>query len=180
MTPARDRRREPGSARRPASRAGAGGRPALQRLASAIGNAAMARVAQSGSGLLPGGAVHPDVEAALAAERGGGSALDPDVRTRMGPALGDSLSDVRVHDDAAADTLARSVAARAFTVGADVFFAQGEYRPGTATGEQLLAHELTHVVQQRGGSQGGPLRVTTPGGSDEAEAEAMADELGGG
>jgi Domain of unknown function (DUF4157) len=160
--------------------AAADGRPALRRLATAIGNAAMARLAQPGAGLLPGGTVHPDVEAAIGARRGGGSALDASARARIAPTLGDALTDVRVHHDAAADTLARSVEARAFTVGADVFFARGEYRPNTASGDELLAHELTHVAQQRDASQGGTLRVTDPGGAEEAEAESVARELGTG
>ena len=179
MSASRDRRRDPARAPVRPAPAAAGGPPALQRLASAIGNAAMSRFAESGSGLLPGGTVHPDVEAAISAARGSGSSLDPGVRDRVGPAIGDALSDVRVHHDASADTMARSVSARAFTVGSDVFFAKGEYRPGTASGDRLLAHELTHVAQQRGGAQSGPLRVTEPGGALEAEADAVSDELGG-
>ena len=179
MSTERDRRhrhdKDQESARRIAT-----GEQALQRLASSIGNAAMARFAESGSGLLPGGTVHPDVEAAIASRRGTGSSLDHGARTRIGSALGDAFGDVRVHHDAAADTLAHSVDARAFTVGSDVFFAKGQYQPGTAGGDQLLAHELTHVVQQRGASTGGPLRVTDAGGPDEVEAEAAARELGGG
>ena len=179
MSAERDRRhrhdKDEASARRIAT-----GEQALQRLASSIGNAAMARLAESGSGLLPGGTVHPDVQAAIASRRGAGSSLDHGARSRIGPALGDSFGDVRVHSDATADTLARSVEARAFTVGSDVFFAEGQYQPGTASGDRLLAHELTHVVQQRGASTGGPLRVTDTGGPDEVEAEATARELGGG
>jgi hypothetical protein len=153
---------------------------ALHRLASTIGNAAFARFARSGSGLLPSGRVHPDVEAAIATARGTGSALDAGVRGRVAPTVGDDLADVRVHTDERADHLSRAVAARAFTTGSDVFFAQGEYRPGTSAGDQLLAHELTHVVQQRGAPVSGPLTVTDPGGALEDEAEAVADGLTGG
>jgi hypothetical protein len=179
MSVERDRRHRHDQAQESARRSG-GGAEALKRLASSIGNAAMARFAESGSGLMPGGTVHPDVQAAISSRRGAGSALDPGARTRIGSALGDSFSDVRVHSDSTADTLARSVEARAFTVGSDVFFASGQYQPGTASGDQLLAHELTHVVQQRGASTGGPLRVTDAGGPDEVEAESSARELGGG
>jgi hypothetical protein len=161
-----------------AAREGTRPRPApVLRLASAVGNTAFARFARSGSGLLPGGRVHPDVEAAIAVARGTGSALDARVRDQIGPAVNDDLSDVRVHTDDRADTLSRAVAARAFTTGNDVFFARGEYRPGTASGDQLLAHELAHVVQQRGAPASGPLTVTDPGGALEAEADAVADEL---
>jgi hypothetical protein len=179
MSAERDRRHRHDKDQAP-SRARATSAEPLQRLASSIGNAAMARFAESGSGLLPGGAVHPDVESAISSQRGAGSPLNTSARTRIGSAFGDSFSDVRIHDDTAADSLARSVEARAFTVGADVFFAQGQYQPGTASGDQLLAHELTHVVQQRGASTSGSLRVTDAGGADEVEAEAAARELGGG
>jgi hypothetical protein len=153
---------------------------ALARVASQAGNAAFARFAEPGSGLLPGGRVHPDVESVISAARGRGSELDAPVRERVGEALNDPLTDVRVHADERADALARSVSARAFTTGQDIFFAHGEYRPQTASGDALLAHELTHVVQQRGSPTTGPLTVTDCGGALEAEAEAMARELGDG
>jgi hypothetical protein len=86
---------------------------------------------------------------------------------------------VRVHDGRQADQLARSVSARAFTVGSDLFFAEGEHRPGTASGDRLLAHELAHVVQQRGAPAGGPLTVSQPGDALEHEADRAADELAG-
>lgn len=152
-------------------------RDPLARLASSVGNQGFTALAREGAGILPDGRAHPDVEAAIAASRGGGQALDPGVRDRMAPGLGDPLADVRVHDDPAADGLARSVSARAFAVGTDLFFAQGEHRPGTAAGDRLLAHELTHVVQQRGASAGGPLTVSNPGDALEREADSAADEL---
>ena len=152
---------------------------ALLRMASAMGNAAFGRLARQGSGLLPGGGVHPDVEQAIAARRGSGASLDASVRERVGDALGDPLADVRVHADGEADALARSVSARAFTTGADVFFAAGEYRPGTPSGDELLAHELTHVVQQRGAPTTGPLTVTDPADATEVEADAAARDLRG-
>jgi Domain of unknown function (DUF4157) len=169
----RDRADEP---RREAATPG----DALRTVASNSGNAAFARFAEPGSGILPGGRVHPDVESAIAAARGHGRALDAPVRERVGEAFGDPLADVRVHADERADALARSVSARAFTTGTDIFFAHGEFRPRTATGDALLAHELTHVVQQRGSPTTGPLAVTETGGTLEAEAEATARELGHG
>lgn len=151
----------------------------LREVASNIGNSAFSRFAEPGSGILPGGRVHPDVESAIGAARGHGGALDSQVRERVGGALDDPLTDVRVHTDERADALTRSVSARAFTTGSDIFFARGEYRPATTTGDALLAHELTHVAQQRGAPVTGPLTVTDPGGQLEAEAEATARELGG-
>jgi hypothetical protein len=99
------------------------------------------------------------------------------VAGRFAQPLGDSLTDVRVHTDSTADTLARSVSARAFTTGSDLYFAAGQYQPGTSSGDRLLAHELTHVVQQRDAPTSGPLTVTQPGDSMEAEADRTADEL---
>ena len=63
--------------------------------------------------------------------------------------LGHDLSQVRIHADGEAARSARSLDARAYTVGSDVVFGAGQYRPGTRSGQRLLAHELTHVVQQR-------------------------------
>ncbi len=149
----------------------------LTRIASAIGNRGFARTVarmRDGEGILPGGVVHPDVEAAIGAARGAGSAAERTVVSQVGAALGDSLNDVRVHTDGAASALARSVSARAFTVGNDIFFGPGEYRPATPAGRELLTHELVHVVQQRGAPRSGPLTVSEPGDALEREAEDVA------
>ncbi|MEA2192446.1 MAG: hypothetical protein QOI73_2567 [Solirubrobacteraceae bacterium] len=133
-----------------------------------------------GGGLLAGGLVHPDVTAQIAAQRGRGTPLPPAVRDTMSSALGDSFSDVRVHTDSLATSLARSVQARAFTTGADIYFGGGEYSPGSSSGQKLLAHELTHVVQQRGAPTTGQLRVSEPGDALEREAERAAGSIAGG
>jgi hypothetical protein len=117
------------------------------------------------------------VEAAIGAAQGGGRALDQSVSAQVGSALGDSLSDVRIHADERSAALARSVSARAFTVGSDIFFGPGEYRPATPDGRELLSHELVHVVQQRGASSGGALTVSQPGDALEREAEDVARDL---
>jgi hypothetical protein len=65
---------------------------------------------------------------------------------------GVDFSQVKVHNDAVSDQLNQSIQARAFTTGQDVFFRGGEYNPGSRGGQELLAHELTHVVQQSGGA----------------------------
>ena len=82
-----------------------------------------------------------------------GEPLDTATRAFMEPRFGHDFSRVRVHNDANADTAARALNARAFTIGGDVSFASGEFQPETAAGRQLLAHELGHVIQQSGGSQ---------------------------
>ncbi len=125
-------------------------------------------------GILPGGRVHPGVTARIAASRGRGGDLDAGVRDDLSARLGDSFSDVRVHTDPLADALARSVQARAFTTGSDIFFGAGEYQPASPAGQALLAHELTHVVQQRGTPTSGEMIVTDPGDATEAEAERIA------
>jgi hypothetical protein len=97
------------------------------------------------------GPVSASAAAGIESARGGGEALPAGERAFFEPRLGAELSSVRVHDDADAARLNRQLGARAFTVGHDLFFAQGEYRPGTPGGRHLIAHELAHVMQQREG-----------------------------
>ena len=132
-----------------------------------------------GGGLLDGGRVHPDVSAQIAAQRGRGAPLPDGVREHVGSAFGDSFGDVRVHADELAGALARSVQARAFTTGADIFFDPSAYDPRSAPGRELIAHELAHVVQQRGVPTTGELRVSEPGDTLEREAERAAGAVGG-
>ena len=148
--------------------------PPTERAAAAVGNRGFAALAREGEGVLADGRVHPDVEAVIAASRGKGRSLDPSTRARVAPRIGNDLVDVRVHDDSEAAGLARSVSARAFTVGSDVFFGSGEHRPGTEDGDSLIAHELRHVAQQRGASPAGSLTVSRPGDRSEREAGAVA------
>jgi hypothetical protein len=88
---------------------------------------------------------------------GNGKLLPREVRSYFEPRFGQDFSDVRVHADGVAANAARAVEARAYTIGRDVVFASGEYRPGTLEGKRLLAHELAHVVQQRQGLSRGIL-----------------------
>jgi hypothetical protein len=149
------------------------------RLASTVGNRAFgAMIGRLGDGILPDGTAHPDVEAMIARTRGSGSPLAPASRESAAERLGDSLDDVRVHNDDTADALAQSVSARAFTTGSDVYFAKGEYQPGSSGGDELLTHELAHVVQQRDAPKTGPLTVSMPGDALETEAEAIAGDHG--
>src|SRR5437660_1645070 len=96
--------------------------------------------------------VSPTAESSLASLRGGGRPLPTLVRAFFERRLGADFSHVRVHTDAPAANIARSIQARAFTAGADMVFAAGEYDPNTSEGRRLLAHELTHVLQQRSGA----------------------------
>lgn len=104
---------------------------------------------------------------------GAGHALDGGVRARMESAFGQSFGDVRVHTGGTAATWNSNLAARAFTVGTDVAFGRGEYRPGTLEGDLLLAHELAHVTQQRGGAVSA-ARAGDPGLETEADRAAAA------
>jgi len=120
----------------------------------------------------------------IGAKRGGGQPLEATVRRGMEGVFGVDFSPVRVHADAEADLLNRGVAAVAFTVGSDIFFRAGFYQPRAPAGQHLLAHELTHVVQQRSGSLGTSGGGNASGGTmtvgaadDRHEQEATAHRV---
>ncbi len=111
-----------------------------------------------------------------------GQPLDPTARAFFEPRFGFDFSQVRVHNDAKAAESARSVNALAYTVGRDVVFDTGQYAVGNSTGRQLLAHELTHVVQQAGGAgrlSRQSLALAGPSDAAEQEADRVAQQLGG-
>lgn len=97
-----------------------------------------------------GGAVSGNLESSIQSAKGGGQPMGDSVREPMEQAFGADFSNVKIHTDSNADTLNRSLSSRAFTTGPDLFFKKGEYSPGSTGGQELLAHELTHVVQQGG------------------------------
>jgi hypothetical protein len=100
-----------------------------------------------------------------------GDRLDRGVRDFMESRFGEDFGGVRIHTDGAAAASARDVHAQAYTVGRHVVFGAGRYAPATAAGQRLIAHELTHVVQQRNG-----LRAETAAAAHAAEAEALSNE----
>ncbi|MDP5279077.1 DUF4157 domain-containing protein [Sphingomonas sp. DG1-23] len=108
--------------------------------------------------------------------RAPGRPLDPAARTFMEARLRHDFSSVRVHAGTQAAYAARAVDARAYTLGQNIVFGQGEYTPGTTEGTRLLAHELTHVVQQRQGIslKGGIGQI---GDAYERHADAVADAV---
>lgn len=113
--------------------------------------------------------------------KGGGSPLEPALRDDMERQLGADFSDVRVHTDPQAAASATAVQARAYTVGNEIVFGHGAYAPATAEGKHTLAHELTHVVQQRKGpvpgtDTGTGIAVSDPADPFEQQAEATARE----
>jgi len=110
----------------------------------------------------------------------GGSPLEPAVRTDMESRLGNDFGDVRVHTDAAAHASAKSVGAHAYTVGNNVVFQRDAYDPGSQAGRTTIAHELTHVVQQRTGPvdgtpAGGGVSLSDPGDRFERAAADAAE-----
>jgi Domain of unknown function (DUF4157) len=95
-----------------------------------------------------GGDASADLESAINSARGHGQSMDANLQAKMGEAIGADFSGVKIHADSQSDQMNRSIQAKAFTTGKDIFFRQGEYNPGSTGGQELLAHELTHVVQQ--------------------------------
>ncbi|HSJ99886.1 MAG TPA: DUF4157 domain-containing protein, partial [Kofleriaceae bacterium] len=114
-----------------------------------------------------------------AAAAGGGEPLPDDVRARFERSLGVDLAGVRIHTDPAAASAAATIGARAYTIGQDIYFAAGQYDP---RGDRLLAHEVAHTVQQRGGSPAlqPKLAISSPTDALELEADRAADSIVGG
>ncbi|MGH9129850.1 MAG: DUF4157 domain-containing protein [Acidimicrobiales bacterium] len=114
--------------------------------------------------------------------KGGGRPLDAATRDRMEDSFGQDFSDVRVHTDAKAADSAASVGAKAYTVGADIVLGSAQANPASPTWQRTLAHELTHVVQQRSGPvDGSPapggIKLSDPSDRFEREAERVADRV---
>ncbi|WP_055077250.1 DUF4157 domain-containing protein [Pseudanabaena sp. 'Roaring Creek'] len=103
-------------------------------------------------GDIDGGEASTDLESSIQSARGSGQSLDSNLQAKMGQAMGADFSGVKIHTDSQSDRLNKSIQAKAFTTGQDVFFRQGEYNPSSKNGQELIAHELTHVVQQNGGA----------------------------
>jgi hypothetical protein len=109
----------------------------------------------------------PEIETRIQAMRGDGRPLTSSERGFMEPRFGADFSAIRVHTNQEADTHSRALHARAFTMGSDIFFRAGEYEPGEAGGHRLLAHELTHSIQQ------GAARLNGPHIGDRSTAVAL-------
>ncbi len=116
-------------------------------------------------------AVSDSLSQSIESSKGGGSTLDGGTQKFMSDRFGTDFGNVRVHTDGESVQMNRDLNARAFTVGSDVYFNQGQYQPESSAGKQLLAHELTHVVQQNGFLQ----RQTSDGPAN--EEINISDEL---
>jgi hypothetical protein len=137
---------------------------------------AITRVQASGDGAFE---VSPEVETNINQMRGGGQALPAEERSFFESRMGYDFSNVRVHTDTKAVQTSQALTAHAFTVGSDIAFNQGAYQPGTDAGRHLLAHELTHVVQQgAAGVQGKQRRGGLGGISEKSEVLRYLQRLG--
>lgn len=94
----------------------------------------------------------PAVESGLKASKGGGAPLPDQTRGKMESSFGRDLGNVRIHNDSSSAAMNKSLRAQAFTHGNDIYFNSGKYDPGSRSGQHLLAHELTHTVQQGEGT----------------------------
>jgi hypothetical protein len=148
----------------------------LQRVAEEDDEMAMAahdEAATEGMVGLQGGALDANAAGMIDSMRGAGSGLAEHVRAAAEPALGVDLAGVRVHQDGASDSLARGMTARAFTTGSDIFL-RSDANPNDS---RLMAHELTHVVQQSGGVAGPAAGQRMTVGAADDPLEAQADQV---
>jgi len=148
----------------------------LSRAGAALARGAGALARRVGGLFLKGRGGTPPQTAdpeAVRGELGSGRSLEASVRARMESAFDSRFPNVRIHTDARAADLSDELGAKAFTVGRDIAFAPGEYRPGTPIGDALIAHELAHVVQQDG-AEAVREREESSTGTLETEADSSA------
>ncbi len=155
------------------------GPSAMLRLQRSAGNRAVQRLLAQRQAAGDGFELDETTANRINEARGSGQALDNTVQTQMSQSMGYDFSGVRVHTGSEADELNQQLSARAFTTGQDIFFRQGEYTPSSSGGQELIAHELTHVVQQGSGQVGGGsgMTVRPAGDAFEQEADAMAQKV---
>lgn len=118
-----------------------------------------------------GGTVNDNFEGELNHAKSGGKPLESKMQDRMGEAFGADFSRVKIHTDSQSHKLNQSIQAKAFTTGKDIFFKAGEYQPESKSGQELIAHELTHVVQQNGSA------IQKKEGRETESNESLADSI---
>jgi len=148
----------------------------IRGLQQQVGNQAVQRLLaqRAGEGAFD---LDEDTAGRINRARGGGQPLDGVTGKKMGSAMGTDFGDVQVHTGKESDELNQQVGAEAFTTGKDIFFREGAYNPGASGGQELIAHELTHVVQQGQGmvaGGGGNMTVNEPGDVHEQQADSVA------
>lgn len=150
----------------------------IKQMQQTAGNKAVQRMIQRRA-VDDGGVVDEETTNTINSSRGQGSALDDSIATKAGAVMGQDFSNVTVHTDKTADQLNQNVNAKAFTTGSDIYFSEGAYNPNSQEGQHLIAHELTHVVQQ--GASAGTVQtkmtVNDPNDQYEAEADHVADQV---
>jgi hypothetical protein len=153
-----------------------------------VGNRAVQRLLAQRSG--QPAEVEDETAQQIEQERGRGQEIDQAVQEKLGAKMGPmgtsgpmstsdfDFSQVKVHTSPKADALNRELGAEAFTTGKDIFFREGAYDPHSSSGQELLAHEMTHVVQQSSGLTGGEAKMTVnaPNDAFEQQADAVARE----
>ena len=154
-------------------RTGALDTPSVVHLQALAGNASVSRLIEDEQA--------PDKVKSVVGQ-GGGERLDPTIARSMGERMGEDFSDVRIHAGRTAAESAHAVNAHAYTVGNDVVFRSGQFDASSPTGQRTLAHELTHVVQQRSGPvDGSPapggINLSSPSDRFEQAADKNADAV---
>lgn len=145
------------------------------KLQRTVGNQAVQRLLTAASSSEKTLGIPSTVQRVLAST---GRPLARETRDFMEPRFGEDFGHVRVHDDTQAAESARAVNARAYTVGPDIVFGEGEHAPDSTEGRRLMAHELTHVVQQRAVvAPSSVSEVSAPDDRSEIEAERTAEEI---
>jgi uncharacterized protein DUF4157 len=136
-------------------------------------------------------AAAPSVESGISRSKGSGSSLPSSTRNQMESSFGADFSDVKIHQDSGAKQMNKDLNAQAFTHGKDIYFDSGKYNPGNSAGKHLLAHELTHVVQQTGkgnnkkanpspsstAQPSTPVQRSTAGANEPLIQEASVEEM---
>ena len=150
-------------------------------LQASVGNRAVQRLIE-GDGQPHG---NTDVAARIDALSGTGLALESKALRKLEKSLGADLSGVRIHTGSEADDLSRSMGAKAFTTGTDIFFTAGAYDPFSSKGLELLAHETTHTLQQSEGAVDGTetpggVSVSHPNDRFEQEARRVGEDVSNG
>jgi hypothetical protein len=125
--------------------------------------------------------VEPSTAANIQSLRGGGQALPEATRAFFEPRFGADFSEVRIHTGPRAAEAAKSISAKAFTLGHDIAFGKGQYSPQSSEGQKLLAHELTHTIQQTGpgvilSKIGDGHDLTSPRFAGDEDLEAAFDD----
>jgi hypothetical protein len=115
---------------------------------------------QRSEGLSDTPSVPSSFESSLSESKGTGQPLSDNVKASMGNRMGTDFSNVGIHNNAQSASLSNQINAKAFTHGNDIYFNQGQYQPETREGQHLIAHELTHTVQQGTAVNRKPLKVT--------------------